>query len=516
MSYTDYDDFHGRKGSIGAHIDYDTVSIPGSLVERQQKRPYEGPDESLPDLVGSNVTDTVYLVNSSDFVHTWRKWLVGPFCFLYMAAFVTSYSTFIQYTYFKVQKDLYPNITQMNETGACDDVNKSSPDYQRQVKVQAQSSDWNTYTSLAVGIPAIFANIILGSCTDKFGRKFLFFLPCVGTLIRMTVTFVGIYLNINLEYFLIGYIIEGCTGQMFTMLLVSFTYVADITPQKGKQRSFGITMIELAIGIAVAGFSFSTGYFIQNCGFYYPILSAVIMMAINLLLVFLIPESFPPSKRNTGESTLQTLKTAYDLFIGSFNRGRRWMYNLILVVFMLCMFSVFGRGSVEPLYQLGEPFCWSPEKLGRFSAVRSLLQQICGMGLIKVFQKFMSDESIAMFGSCSFIAGYVIEGFAKTDLVMYIAPVVAACGLLTVPMCRALLSKLTRSDQQGAVFAAIAAVEATVNLGGSVIANAIYACTLSFNRGIIFFVFSACNAVGFLLLWIYKSGSLKRKTLEIR
>ncbi|WAR20343.1 hypothetical protein MAR_002181, partial [Mya arenaria] len=101
-------------------------------------------------------------------------------------------------------------------------------------------------------------------------------------------------------------------------------------------------------------------------------------MAINLLLVFLIPESFPPSKRNTGESTLQTLKTAYDLFIGSFNR----------------------------------------------------------------------DESIAMFGSCSFIAGYVIEGFAKTDLVMYIAPVVAACGLLTVPMCRALLSKLTRSDQQ--------------------------------------------------------------------
>lgn len=514
-----------------AQCDYDTVSISGSILEQRKsnnflaRRPIDTPvggsyyDTSLPNMVGStnHVSNENIILIKHEPSLSFTKWFVGPYCFLYMAAYVTSYYTFAQYVYAKVQKDIFPDVTSFNASGVCT-VNTSSEDYVKQTKVQQTAATWNLYYSLAAGIPAIFSNIILGSSTDKFGRKFLFFLPCFGTFVRMSVSALGINLNIDLKVHLIGYFVEGLTGQMFTMLLVCFTYVADITSADGKSRSFGITMIELSIGLAVALFSFSTGFFIQAYGFFYPILSAGIMVGVSVVLVFFIPETFPKEKRKSNESTFAKLKTAYDLFFGTFNRGRRWMYNTLMFVFAVTMFTVFGRSSVEPLYQLNAPFCWSPEKLGYYGALRSALQQMFGMGMIKVLQFFISDEAVALLGCVSFAAAYTLEGLAKTDTVMYIVPVVGASGLLTIPMCRSLMSKLTRSDQQGAIFAAIGAVETAFNLGGSVAANEIYSYTVGFYRGFVFFVFTGCSAVGFLAMWIYRIGARRSQALflEIR
>ncbi|XP_060575998.1 lysosomal proton-coupled steroid conjugate and bile acid symporter SLC46A3-like [Ruditapes philippinarum] len=501
--------------------DYDTVSIPGSILEQKvrihDRRSIDTPvggsyyESSLPNLAESVNSNSVYLVKYEPSFSA-RKWLVGPYCFLYMAAYITSYFTFIQYVYAKIQKDLFPDVTSFNVSGTCNS-NLSSEDYKKQTLVQQHAANWTMYYSLAAGIPAILSNIILGSSTDKYGRKFLFFLPCIGTFLKTVLYVLGIHLNLDLKFYLIGYFIEGLTGQMFTMLLVSFTYVADITATNGKNRSFGITLIELSLGIAVALFSFTTGYFIQAYGFFYPMLSSGVMTTGSLITVIFIPETFPKEKRNPNESILIKLKTAYDLFFGSFNRGRRWMYNILMVTFTLTMFTVFGRSSVEPLYQLGTPFCWSPEKLGYYGGLKSLLQQMIGMGMVKLMQWIMSDEAIAMFGCLSFSAAYVMEGFARTDIIMYLVPVVGAWGLLTIPMCRSIMSGLTRSDQQGAIFAAIAAMETAINLGGSVAANEIYSHTVGFYRGFVFFIFAGCCGIGFFLIWIYRIGTRRSKPL---
>lgn len=433
-------------GEIDApQCDYDAVSINGPVIEPKNmykvvyrsstetpvggsyydttETPVGGPyyDTSLPNLVGSTnsaATDTVYLIKYEPSL-SYRKWLVGPYCFLYMAAYITSYFTFTQYVYAKIQKDTFPDVTSFNVSGTCT-ANTSSDDYVKQTTVQQKAAIWTLYYSLAAGIPAIFSNIVFGSSTDKYGRKFLFFLPCIGTFVRMAISVLGIYFNFDLKFHLIGYFAEGLTGQLFTMLQVCFIYVADITSADGKARSFGITMIELSIGIAVSAFSFSTGYFIQAYGFFYPMLSAGIMVGSSVILVLFVPETFPKEKRSSSESTLVKLKTAFDLFFGSFNRGRRWMYNTLISIFALTMFTVFGRGSVEPLYQLNAPFCWSPEKLGYYGALRSFLQQTFGMGMIKLLQIIMSDEAIAMFGCVSFSGAYILEGLAKTDTALYI------------------------------------------------------------------------------------------------
>ncbi|XP_045186641.2 solute carrier family 46 member 3-like [Mercenaria mercenaria] len=505
--------YGSRHGSIITYDDYDsddysTMHVPKSILDRRMSAglpTISHADSPVPQLVGTSPSDSVYLIRPNTKVSP-LKWLVVLYCFLYMAAYVMSSATFVQYIYKRIQTEMFPDKDKYNISVNCYS-NTSDPHYKKQISVQEKASNWNMYYSLAAGIPAMFASIIMGASTDRFGRKFLFYLPCLGALVRLSVCTAGIHFNFNRLYFLIGFFVEGLTGYMATMLLVTFTYVADITPPKGKQRSFGITMIELINGIAMTVFSFATGYFIQDMGYFYPMLTSGALVFLCLFITIFIPESFPKDKRNLRESTFEKIKTIYNLFLGESNRGRRWMYNTLMFVFLLTMFTSFGRQSVEPLYQLDTPFCWSPEKLGYFSALKNLLQQIFGMGVIKLFQQAMSDEAIAMLGCVSFGASFVLEGFAQTDILMYIVPALGVCGLLTIPITRSLLSKLTYPEHQGAIFSTIATMETAINIGGSVAANEIYSHTLNFYRGFVFFVFTGCNFICLIAMAIYRFGS---------
>ena len=230
---------------------------------------------------------------------------------------------------------------------------------------------------------------------------------------------IGIYTDFALYWFIPASIFDGLTGQLFGLLLVTFSYTADIT-KAGRQRSLGIVIIELSIGIGFAGFSFSTGYFIQNTGFFWPMLSAAIFLGLALVLVFLLPETYTKEKRKQTSSPWDNLKNAFSLFVGKENSGKRWMYNILMLTFIFTTFPVLGRANVETLYQLNNPFCWDPKHVSWFVALRSGSQQVVGMALVKPLQNFLSDEVIAVVGSLSLVAGFTVEGLARQDALLYV------------------------------------------------------------------------------------------------
>ena len=391
--------------------DYEPESV-------RERRASSGRSGSLPGMVGSNGTDTVYLI-STETQATRRKYLLGPLIFSYIAGYITTYITFVLYVYDTVHNDIFAGQKEQTFSACNDSTNKSDPEYKMQVRIQQESSNWATYYSLAAGIPSIIANVVFSCYTDRFGRRFLLLLPCVGSLLKLIVYSIGVYFKLSLSYFFIGSIIEGMTGQLYTILVACFTYIADVTPKKGKERSFSIVVIELSIGLRSSIFSFASGYFIKYSGYFYPLLTSGALFAIASVIVLFIPESFPKHKRYHGNSPLDILKTIYDLFLGDFNWGRRWMYNVLLIVFALTMFTVFGRSSVEPIYFKDNPFCWSAEKIGCFAALKSAASQSLGMIAVKLMQKKMSDESIAILGCFSFAGCFLLEGLAFNDLMMY-------------------------------------------------------------------------------------------------
>ncbi|KAL4223085.1 hypothetical protein ACF0H5_016560 [Mactra antiquata] len=504
-SYPPYDDLSGQ-GSSYPDDEYGTTVIPKSMGRRQSEA------QTLePRLVGYSVSDSVYLKPRKDPIPL-KIWLVLPYCFLYMAAFSMAFSTLVQYTFNRFKKELYPDVDTFNGSLHCD-ANSSEPDYKKQIHIQTETSNWVMYFQLASGVPAMFASVILGSSSDKFGRKFLFYLPCVGAIVRLTVCLLGIYFNFKLEYFLIGFAFDGITGYIASVLLVTFAYIADITPPKGRRRSFAIILVELSNGIATTVISFATGYFIHYTGYFYPMLTAALLVLLSFLIAFLIPETFPKEKRIVNETTLDKVTAIGNLYFTSENKGRRWMYIILSFIFILSAFTFFGMQNIEPIYQMDEPFCWGSEKIGYFGALSGFLKQVLGLGIFKLLQKSMTDEAVAMLGSFSMAASAILEGNASSDWMLYLVPAVGLCGLLTIPVCRSLLSKLTKPENQGGLFAAIAMLETAMSIVSSIGSNEIYIRTIKYYRGFAFFVFAGISFITFKLMGIYRFGS--RRTYPI-
>lgn len=426
-----------RHGSVTGN-QYDpaaeTLNIPNSVMERRASELGHNGERrkstfnDMPNLVGYSPKEAVYLLPPQKTI-SGRKFLVAPCCFLYMAGYFSFQAIFAQYIYKRIQEELYPDIDTFNTTSVCY-TNKSDPNYKMQTRVQTEASKWSMYFSLAAGIPALFSSIIFGASSDKFGRKVFFFLPLVGAMLKIAICLLGEKLKFDLKYFLIGFVLDGLSGYVATLLLISFTYVADITPPRGSQRSFGITLIELFNGVGITLGNFSMGFFIQDTGFFYPMLTCGVAVVLAMCFVIFLPESFPNDKRNPVDSVCDKVKTVFEMFVGAANKGRKWMYYILIFIFNLTVFTSFTCTSVETLYLLGDPFCWTPEKLGYYNSAKSLLQNMIGMGLVKGMQMIMSDEYIAMLGCVSYAANYVIEGLAQNDAMMYIGENATKISLL--------------------------------------------------------------------------------------
>ena len=145
--------------------------------------------------------------------------------------------------------------------------------------------------------------------------------------------------------------------------------------------------------------------------------TAAVLIALAILLVVLLPESFPKEKRTSSSTTpCSNVFTAFKFFFGRSNAGKRWMYNLLILA---VLFSRLQSNSVETLYQLNNPFCWDPEQISWYMAGSSALLLV-GVIVVKPLQRVFSDESIAVLGCVSAIASYTIEGLAQNSAMLYI------------------------------------------------------------------------------------------------
>ncbi|KAL3872668.1 hypothetical protein ACJMK2_035880 [Sinanodonta woodiana] len=435
---------------------------------------------------------------------TWRHWLVGPIGFLYISGYILAFTVFSQFIHMKTLTSQYLNVTILDNLSTCE-VNKSSQQYKVQSDIQKKSAEWQILIPLAGNIIAIFSNLVLGAYTDRFGRKFLFYVSCLGSLFRTTMVAVFMHFDLNLIYYIIPYAIDGMTGSTSTMVQAAFIYSADIT-SSGKERTFGIVLIEIAFGLGSAFFGFGSGYVIEWTGYFWPSVMAAGAYLLSITIVFILPETFK-DKPLQRKSKLQTVKDAIGLYTDPKNAGKRWIYIVSIIIFFVSTISNNGSFAIEPLYQLGSPFCWSPVQIGWYTALRMLGQQVIGMFSIKVLQRCFADTIIGIIGTVCSASAYAMEGLASTDLTLYLVNVVNIGGDMIIPVIRSIMSCLTPPDKQGAVFSTISSVSIICNVLSSVLANAIYSATFDLFSGAVFLVYAASNSICVLLVVLLAFGT---------
>ena len=112
-------------------------------------------------------------------------------------------------------------------------------------------------------------------------------------------------------------------------------------------------------------------------------------------------------------------KGAFSFYVLDTFKGKRLAYLLLLIAYVIENLANASRAVLELLFQLGRPLCWSPDKIGVFSALRHVPQGLAGIFLIKPLQSCLSDINIAILSLIFDTGSYVLEGLARTDAMMY-------------------------------------------------------------------------------------------------
>lgn len=271
-----------------------------------------------------------------------------------------------------------------------------------------------------MGFPCLISNILLGSMSDRYGRKQLLIIPTLGLLVAQIIVVVFMYVSVDLYYFLLPSIILAGFGDIFAVFQISLSYISDIT-EASKKRTFGIALLELSGGIGVLLGQIIAGYLIQSLGYTLTVLFTCIVKSANLINIVLLPSSVPSTKSQWScKVVIRSLKESFQFYYSKEFSGSRWKYNLCLIIFIIGNMTVIGRDNVETLYIISPPFCFTPVLVGWFNATKAMMQLIIPMILIRVFLKFWSNEFITVFGAISGLLYFVVETLARSTLTLFL------------------------------------------------------------------------------------------------
>ena len=291
--------------------------------------------------------------------------------------------------------------------------------------------------------------------------------------------------------------------------------ITDTTNESNRSSRFVI--FEALTTAVYALVTFAIGYYIQWRGFsdlYWASLGLQILSIVIVVIFFKNPSSTINEQTSLLSSTVQSdddiqVKTTgcsklschdclrvFHLF--SFKtRSRRKSISLLLILFAYIFYLLACSTYASFLwYLLDDPFCWSSENVGNYTALASIASAIFSLLGMKLFTRIgMNDTMICIFSHLCFAASTCWIAFAKYSWQLYagllISPYADYQNSLTLPM----LAKWLAPSERNHAFTLVAEVNTIIMSFGDSIFNWVYARTVNRTRN-----FTLLLGVGFSII----------------
>ncbi|KAJ7995765.1 hypothetical protein DPEC_G00247980 [Dallia pectoralis] len=408
---------------------------------------------------------------------------VEPVLFLSMFSLTLQWPLSTQYLWDRISEDLGYNGSK--STGSC---NQSGPPDPLQNEVETLTAHWNLYINLGGFMIGLLVVTLLGSWSDKGGRRPVLILPCLGLALQAGVYLLVMYLKLPVAWFLLGRMLSGLSGDFNTILAGCFAYVAD-TSDRGS-RTFRVATLEACMGTAGMLASIIGGQWRKAQGYINPFwLVLATNLAAGLYAYLFVPESITPDP-SAKLLTTRHHRAVYRLYAslddptvaGGYSKWRRYKLWLYTLCFFLVVTVHFGSRELYVLYELSSPLCWGPGLIGWGSAAQNLAYLSSLLGL-RAMQHWLQDSWVALVGLASNMIGLVVISLANTTELMFTGYGLCFLYMASTPVLRAKLSKLVKPEEHGALFASVACVEGLCSLVASGVFNSLYPATLPFMKG---------------------------------
>lgn len=330
----------------------------------------------------------------------------------------SGYSVIMEYTFRHISERIQADLTNSSITQSIANKNCSF----HSAEAQRESAQWDAYYGYAEYIPGLFVVVFGGIMSDYYGRRFFIILPLLGTFLQYFATLVVVQYNLDIKYFFVGFLLAGITGTRCTLSMALSGVVADIT-KYDKSRSFTFALLHLYDGIGSIIAHISTGYTLKYLGSVPPCLVSFVLCFFNLFTGLYLPETLGNSKRKTNDDTLcQKVGRFFAFYTSSSNLrdGQVWQFVMCVLALTFVISPFTTRSSVDVLYFLGQPFCFTSEKIGWYDSADDVVSLCISAFVLKLLHFCANDDTIAILSCLSGILSFTIEGFASVWWMLYV------------------------------------------------------------------------------------------------
>ncbi|XP_050988608.1 proton-coupled folate transporter isoform X2 [Labeo rohita] len=434
---------------------------------------------------------------------------VEPVIFLYMTG------TFI----------VTPAYQQMIITKVCQELLKNdtictNPEHHKDdEEVQATASYILLLFSATLSLISIPPAIMLGSWSDRAGRRWVMALPSMLCLLSGGLLLaIDLLENLSVYWTLMAAALAGLTGGHVSIFLSSFSYLADLTVGSSSSRTLRMAVAESMIFVGgTTGFLLG-GFLEQEYGLkaaFGAYISCHVLAVLYIALWLRDPATgkiarIAPCKEdtdeqgsNTEESRMFILKYAKLSFKAVFKKrsgqDRLKLHFLIVCTFINNLVAV-GDQSILLLYLMYEPREFTTALYGVFNSVRMLLLGFGLLGLFPLLMRCMKETTVAKLSALFRAASYILLAFSSNTWMVFLVAVVGTPSGINQAVIRSLSSAIVGADEQGAMFSFSASVEATCILISATIFNGLYPLTLPTFPGMPFIIMAVFMLIVFILL----------------
>lgn len=273
---------------------------------------------------------------------------------------------------------------------------------------------------------------ILGSLSDRFGRRPVILISCLG----LGLDYFMMALAPTLAWLFLGRILSGITAASFA---TAGAYIADVTPVEKRAAGFGMIGAAFGVGFVLGP---AIGGVLGATDPRLPFWVAGSLALLNAAYgYFVLPESLPPERRKPFSWQRANPMGSLDLL-----RRHRGLTGLASVS-VLYHLAHHVLASVFVLY-VGYRYGWDTRQTGMTLAAVGVMSIIVQGGLVRPLVARFGERRTLLTGLAGGIAGYTVFGLAGTGTAMWLGlPIFGLMGLFNPSLQGLMTRRVTMSDQ---------------------------------------------------------------------
>lgn len=279
----------------------------------------------------------------------------------------------------------------------------------------------------------LFGAPVLGSLSDRFGRRPVILVSCFG----LAIDYVIMATAPNLTWLFVGRVLAGFTS---ANMATANAYIADITAPEERAAAYGLLSAAFGVGFILGPM---LGGLLGQLGPRLPFWAAAGLTFLNAAYgLFVLPESLAPENRGALSPRLANPFAALGILW-----SRAQLMGLALVNFMTrLVHAVFA--TVWALY-VADRYGWGPLMIGVSMGVVGVSSLVVSAGLVRPVVARLGERRTLVLGLFFAAAGFAAMGWAAQGWEFLVSIFVLCLWGLSSPSIQALMTRLVSASEQG-------------------------------------------------------------------